>query len=117
MRFNFTYTDFAKNDLLHAAKWYEKQQTGLGLRFLNTVEVTLKLVDKIPEGYAQKLTINKIKLRFAPIDTFPYSVVYGYAPNKIEIVIFAIWPQKKQPKEIQKALSITKLQFLNSKFK
>jgi hypothetical protein len=104
MKYNyfFNYTDLAWNDLLHAAKWYEQQKTGLGIALLDTVDSIKIAINNIPLGFQTRLNTNKLALRFAPLQKFPYSIVYAIVPNKNEIIIFALWPHKKDPKKLKK---------------
>jgi hypothetical protein len=39
---------FAKDDLSDASKWYEKQQKGLGNRFLNEVKAAFEVISANP---------------------------------------------------------------------
>jgi toxin ParE1/3/4 len=43
----------AKSDLQRAAKWYEKQRTGLGREFVSEVERTLRRVADNPFLYQE----------------------------------------------------------------
>ena len=72
MKYNyfFNYTDLAWNDLLHAAKWYEQQKTGLGIALLDTVDSIKIAINNTPLGFQTRLNTNKLALRFAPLKNF-----------------------------------------------
>ena len=42
---------FARSDLSEASKWYEKQQKGLGKRFLNEMKAAFEIICKNPTGF------------------------------------------------------------------
>jgi hypothetical protein len=102
MKHFFYYTDHASQDLLHAAKWYEQQQTGLGLELLEYIDQTIATIDSAPLAFQKRLTVKKMELRFVPLQKFPYAVVYAF--NNAQIIIFAIWAHKKDPKKLKKRL-------------
>jgi plasmid stabilization system protein ParE len=45
------YTDRAKNDLELALIWYERQKRGLGIEFLDNVEIAIKSILDNPKIY------------------------------------------------------------------
>ena len=91
---------FAKTDLSDASKWYEKQQKGLGKRFLNEVKEAFDTISKNPVGF--QIRYDDCRIYFTK--TFPYGIHYQYFYDKNEVVIKAvfhtsrnseIWEQRK----------------------
>ena len=84
---------FAKKDLSNASKWYEKQQKGLGKRFLNEMKLAFDVICKNPEGFPVRY--DDYRIYFTKI--FPYSIHYQYISNKNEIHIKAIFHTARSP--------------------
>ena len=61
---------FAKSDLSDASKWYEKQQKGLGKRFLNEMKEAFEIICINPEGY--QIRYDDSRIYFTKI--FPYGI-------------------------------------------
>ena len=60
----------AKKDIREAAKWYEKQQRGIGKRFLAEVRKKNQQLNRNPFAYA----IRYGNVRTAIVDIFPYMI-------------------------------------------
>jgi plasmid stabilization system protein ParE len=69
-----------------AAKYYRDQQTGLGKRFLNSIEDCVNSIHHNPELYQVRFK----DIRFAYPKTFPYIVLYRINRRKKKIFIIAI---------------------------
>ena len=65
---------FAKADLSDASKWYEKQQKGLGKRFLNEMKEAFEIICNNPTGF--QIRYDDCRIYFTKI--FPYSIHYQY---------------------------------------
>ena len=63
----------AEKDLLDAFRWYDERVPGLGLRFLESVELTLTQIQHNPKAFA---AIHE-GVRRALIRTFPYGIYYA----------------------------------------
>lgn len=50
------YTSRARNDLIIAFEWYEKQRRGLGFKFLDCVEAVIETIQQMP-NYMPTTTI------------------------------------------------------------
>jgi hypothetical protein len=57
----------AIQDISEAAKWYNEQQAGLGLRFLKQVRKKIAFVSKRPKAKA----VRYDNIRTAVLDVFP----------------------------------------------
>jgi hypothetical protein len=58
----------AKKDILEAAQWYQKKQTGLGKRFTGEVREKVKFIERNPMVYAKRYD----DVRTAVLNTFPF---------------------------------------------
>ena len=84
---------FAKNDLSDASKWYEKQQKGLGRRFLNEIKEAFEVICINPECY--QIRYDDCRIYFTKI--FPFSIHYQYIGDKHEILIKAVFHTARNP--------------------
>ena len=88
----------AANDIKEAYLYYEEQKAGLGVRFLNTLEIHLERVKQYPEHYQ----IKRPPYREAFVKDFPYLIVYELeATTVIVYAVFNTWknPAKKTSKK------------------
>jgi len=85
--------NFAKTDLSEASKWYEKQQKGLGKRFLSEMKSAFDTICKSPKSFPIRYDENRIFYT----KTFPYGIHYQYIENKNEIHIKAIFHTARNP--------------------
>jgi hypothetical protein len=82
----------AQNEIEEAIDWYETQQIGLGLEFLNYLD-----------GYFQTLKNQKalfeIKrkpvFRELPLKRFPYIIIYEVIPN--QIIVYSVFHTFQDP--------------------
>ena len=86
-------SSFAKNDLSDASKWYEKQQKGLGKRFLNEMKAAVDVICKNPAGF--QIRYDDIRICFTKV--FPYGIHYRYIAENNEIHIKAIFHTARNP--------------------
>lgn len=75
-----------------AYEWYEAQKKGLGEEFLQELETFYLKLQSHPEYF------HKIKKNFRQIalNRFPYVIVYELI--KSEVVVFAVFHTKRNPK-------------------
>ena len=71
--------DPAEEDLKQIFHWYEKQQTGLGLRFLLEFEKSVERIQDFPESNAKVYR----HFRMAQLAKFPYGVFYSIGSENI----------------------------------
>ena len=62
----------AREDMQKSADWYNKQQVGVGDRFLLEVISTFRLIETNPLHYQERFSK---KFRFANVPYFPFVVV------------------------------------------
>lgn len=88
------YTERARKDLEIAFAWYEKQNPGLGLEFLDSVEFTIKSIEHRPHLYA----INHSQFRRALLRRFPFAIFYTLEQHSI--VIHAVFDCRQDPEKM-----------------
>ena len=86
-------SNFAKSDLSDASKWYEKQQKGLGKRFLSEMKAAFEIICKSPEGFP--IRYDDYRIYFTK--TFPYGIHYQYIASKNEIHVMAVFHTARNP--------------------
>jgi len=84
---------FAKTDLSDTSKWYERQQKGLGKRFLTEMKEAFEIISKNPTGF--QIRYDDYRIYFTKI--FPYGIHYQYLSEKNEIYIKAIFHTVRNP--------------------
>ena len=87
------YTERAQEDLEVAVSWYEKQQLGLGLEFLDSVESSLKGIESSPYMYE----VIHASYRRCLVRRFPFSLFYTIDSD--ELVIHAVFDNRQDPKK------------------
>jgi len=92
MDYNLVLKARAENELSDAISWYESQQRGLGLAFLNTIETYLNGIQQNPYLYPSR----KIPYREAVVRKFPYIIIYEVVDN--EVVVYSIFHTHRNPK-------------------
>jgi plasmid stabilization system protein ParE len=84
---------YAKTDLSDASKWYEKQQKGLGKRFLDEMKEAFDVICKNPEGFQ----IRYDNYRIYYTEVFPYAIHYQYISGNTAIYIKAVFHTARNP--------------------
>lgn len=74
-----------------AVGWYERQRKGLGLEFLDCLEVAIRDILENPKLYSVKY----LRYRSIIVRRFPFSVFYIL--EKDEIVIHAVFDNRQDP--------------------
>jgi plasmid stabilization system protein ParE len=72
----------AQDDIREARKYYNKQQKGLGTRFLKAVKAKIKPVSENPLGYQ----IRYQTVRMAHLSVFPFSIHFELLNEAIVIL-------------------------------
>ena len=84
----------AQKELNEAYKWYEKQKSGLGLKFLNQVDESLKSISNNPKFYP----VKERNYREFVMKVYPYLIVYKIKERTNKVLIFSIFHAKRNPK-------------------
>jgi plasmid stabilization system protein ParE len=82
----------AEGDLADAAGWYENEQSGLAVRFLNEVDRTFSTIRDRPLQFP----VVRRDLRRALLHTFPYAVYFLLSDDDVTVV--AVLHQRRNPK-------------------
>jgi plasmid stabilization system protein ParE len=83
----------ARIELLDSWVWYEEQRDGLGDLFKDEVHAKIKFIQRNPELYP-----IKGEYRQAPLDTFPFLIVYQIRESQSKILIVSIFHTSRYPK-------------------
>lgn len=83
----------AEEDLLHARKWYEERQIGLGDDFIFQVEAALFSVQENPGAFP----LMYKEIRRVLIHRFPYGVFY--IVKEAGIFVLAVLHCRRDPKK------------------
>lgn len=82
----------AESDLDHAARWYNDQRPGLGLRFLDSMN---QVFERIRIAPLQFPSVSP-GLRRALLQTFPYAVYFRVTDEAI--VVLAVLHLRRDPR-------------------
>ena len=81
----------AQRELAEAVAFYNREVSGLGVRFADEVERATTLIEENPEiGQALNKQLNRVVLR-----RFPFSLIY--APQPQRIFFLAVAHQRRRP--------------------
>jgi hypothetical protein len=94
----YLFTENAKADVIKHAIFYEGKQKGLGIRFMNEVDLAAEEISILPTGYASYYkSTREIKTK-----SFPYKLIYTI--EKEMIYIHAVYPGRANPKKKYKGI-------------
>ena len=94
MQLDFTWDIKAEEEYIESYVWYEKQQKGLGEKFISSIESTLSHISKYPLHYPKR----KKNYREATISIFPFTIVYEVLKERNLIYVASIFHGKRNPK-------------------
>ena len=77
----------ATEELTAAVQWYERQRSGLGGEFFDTILGTIDRISETPEAGSSFATLDARRMLVAG---FPYQIVYRISANEIRILAFAL---------------------------
>lgn len=72
----------AEADMSVARDWYNAQQDGLGLEFLDAIDAVFARIQETPELYAPEYK----GVRRAGLSRFPYVVYYRLVGETVEVI-------------------------------
>lgn len=79
-------------DIQNAFDYYEENKIGLGERFLDTLQIYIKRIQKYPLQYQ----IKRKPYREAFIKKFPYLIIYELFEDKV--IVYAVFNTFLDPK-------------------
>ena len=82
MAYQLTVSDRAAFEIGEAYEWYQKQRPGLGLEFLEALDVQFQAIIQSPQLYAQ----THRRVRRALLRRFPYGVLYASKGEIISVI-------------------------------
>ena len=91
MTFSLLVKDKAEEDISEIFAWYEKQQKGLGVSFLDELDQVFSQLKRYPKSFA----VRYRKVRMAIIRRFPFGVHYKFERRKI--VVLAVLHTSSNP--------------------
>ena len=97
MAYRLTVSDRATREIGEAFEWYQEQQPGLGVEFLDALDVQFQSIIRSPELYAQ----TQRGIRRALLARFPYGVFYAAKGEIISVLAVVLtsrsprrWPRQ-----------------------
>ncbi len=94
--------ELAFQDLDEVIEWYESQSQGLGIDFLAKFNDARAFLKSHPSIY-QKIEREFRRLR---MKRFPYAVYFKIYEEKNEVLVVAVWHQKRERKQLSKRFPI-----------
>lgn len=88
----------AEADIAEACEWYEKQQKGLSLRFVNEIRRLSALLAKDPYIYSVRFSES---LRFVNLRKFPYFIAYHIDEPTHTVYLNAVFHSNRDPKSFK----------------
>lgn len=95
MNYVLVFRPEVQEEVNEAYNWYEKQKSGLGDEFLDSVEQTLNRVSSMPKSYQ----VVYRDVRRAVVKRFPYAVYYRVISSRV--IVTAIFHARRDPKSWQ----------------
>lgn len=96
MKYSLAMKESARKDAVSAFLYYENQQTNLGDRFLDKMELLLNNISKQPKLYSEKYK----QFRQTLIKPFPYLIIFEIIEETI--VVHKVIYVKRNPNKLYK---------------
>ena len=91
MQYKIELRPLAVVEIIEAYDWYELQKEGLGLDFLNELDLFYKSLHRNPHIYSY----YEDPVREGKVNRFPYTVIYEIIETSI--VIYSVFMAKQSP--------------------
>jgi len=91
-----------EEDLTTAAQWYENQQTGLGLEFIDEVLRVFDALGENPVLNSRRHSRKNIRWRYP--ERFPYRVVYEIFETEGTVVVACVLHAARHDRHWQKRI-------------
>lgn len=92
---NLRFSLVAEAEIQAAADYYESQEAGLGVRFVEELNRAIKLILQFPNAWSP---LSK-RSRRCPLRRFPYHVIYSVQQDTVMIV--TVVHQRRDPEKWQ----------------
>ena len=89
----------AEDDIVEAYNWYESKESGLGDRFLGSVQDGLTLIRQHPEMFP----VCASEFRRAIISKFPFEIIYEKEEDRI--VVYSVFNCAQNPQRWKSRIS------------
>ena len=93
MPYNYNLSQEAEDDMLDAYAWYEKQKSGLGEEFLESLDKARQEIVHNPITYRFRY---KKKVRAFLVDRFPYIILYVLTKKDLNVI--SVFNTSRDPK-------------------
>jgi len=97
MNYKVIISGSAKEDIKENARWYNKQQKGLGKRFIQNIKECIKIIQLQPESFQ----ISYKNKRAGIPDKFPYLIICNVNKDNKTISIIAVFHSSQKPEKLQ----------------
>ena len=94
MKYKIVFHPEATQEYVDAYEWYEQKQSGMGERFILSVDEAIADIVSHPATGRSEASIYRVKT----IKIFPYIILYEVIEKRKEIYIEAIYHGKRNPK-------------------
>ncbi|MBI4026053.1 MAG: type II toxin-antitoxin system RelE/ParE family toxin [Verrucomicrobia bacterium] len=85
----------AEDDIRSAARWYNSEQSGLGIDFAEEVYVAIDSLERNPFLYRVRVRYRRREIRWLFPKRFPYRVIYYVEGPAVRIFVFAVLHAKR----------------------
>jgi plasmid stabilization system protein ParE len=96
MSYSYRLHPLVQQDMEASYSWYEDKTEGLGERFLEAVEKTIKKITLNPESFGSK---KRKAFREAKVEGFPFTITYRILSSRAEIHIASIYHSRRNPRK------------------
>jgi plasmid stabilization system protein ParE len=96
-----TVSEAAETDIEAAVEWYDTRAPGLGNALIAQVNSIYENIREFPDMHQ----VAFANVRKAPVDHFPYAVVYRALPTVIEVI--GVFPCRADPKRLARRATAT----------
>ena len=103
MRCTIAFTKEAYKDIEESVAWYDTKSE-MSSRFLQAIDRRTAIIIRNPKLYSSKYRHNQITLRAAPLEKFPFIIIYTLDEAQRLVVVFAVWHTAQDPLRWQQRL-------------
>jgi toxin ParE1/3/4 len=79
----------ATAEMAEAARWYEMHRAGLGIEFLDAVDLAVAHIAEAPQLGSLVPGVSDQTIRRRPVRRFPYHVVYLELSDRLQVLAIA----------------------------
>lgn len=94
MEIQVVFSSVAAQEIRKSFEWYEKHLEGLGNRFVDIIDKTIRFILLNPEGYPEKHP----PYREIVMEKFPFVIIYECDMQLGTVLILHVFHSKRNPK-------------------